>query len=245
MIVLSAGMQKAGSGWYYNLTNDLLVTAGYQDARAIRQRFHLHAALKYHNCLISPHPVKLAAILIPHFLGNTFVVKTHQGPSRGLRFLISSKIAKATYIYRDPRDAVVSAFEHGQKLRQEEKTLSFAKRDSIEAAIVFAQRWLDTWDEWIHYGQALLVRYEDLVADPLNELKRLADFLALEVPADVLLQIVTTYQRRNWSDSNGQSRGLHFNKGAIGRYRQVMNPEQIDLCVEYFGDHLKRMGYMT
>jgi hypothetical protein len=31
MIILSIGMPRAGSGWYYNLTNDLMLAAGAQD----------------------------------------------------------------------------------------------------------------------------------------------------------------------------------------------------------------------
>ena len=41
MIILSTGMPRAGSGWYYNLTNDLIIAAGYQDGHKIRQRYHL------------------------------------------------------------------------------------------------------------------------------------------------------------------------------------------------------------
>jgi hypothetical protein len=244
MIVLSAGMQKAGSSWYCNLTNDLLVAAGYQNARDVRQRYHLHSIMRYRDCLIDrPHLIKLAAISIPHFLGNTFAVKTHYGPTGGVRLLISLKIAKATYIYRDPRDVVVSAFEHGQRLRREGKPHTFAKRDSIESAILFAQRWIEIWDAWTHYGRALLVRYEDLVADPVNELKQLANFLGLEVPEEALPKIVAAYQPENWSDSS-LSQDLHFHKGAIGRYRQVMSPEQMRLCQELFGDYVRRMGYV-
>jgi hypothetical protein len=32
MLVLSAGMPRAGSGWFYNLTHDLLLANGAQDA---------------------------------------------------------------------------------------------------------------------------------------------------------------------------------------------------------------------
>ena len=31
MIVLSAGMPKSGTAWYFNVTNDLLIAAGYAD----------------------------------------------------------------------------------------------------------------------------------------------------------------------------------------------------------------------
>ena len=115
MIVICVGMIKAGSAWYFNLANDLLVAAGHQDAREIRQRFHLHSALKHQDCLLAGHPASKLLLLIPHFLGHTFAVKAHGAASIGRRLLVNSGIAKATYIYRDPRDVVVSAFERGQE----------------------------------------------------------------------------------------------------------------------------------
>jgi hypothetical protein len=34
VIILSVGMPRAGSGWYYNLTNELMLAHGAQDALA-------------------------------------------------------------------------------------------------------------------------------------------------------------------------------------------------------------------
>ena len=101
MIVVSAGMQKSGTSWYFNLTNDLLIAGGYQDIHVIRQKFRLHSILRYPNCNIGQLNLsKLGLLTIPHFCGNKFVVKTHKAPSKSLHYLMSLKIIKATYIYR-------------------------------------------------------------------------------------------------------------------------------------------------
>jgi len=240
MIVLSAGMQKSGTGWYFNLTNDLLVVAGYQDVRAIRQKFRLHSILRHYNCNIGkPTPFELALVAIPHFLGNTFVVKMHGAPSTWIRFLMSTNIMKATYIYRDPRDVVISAFEHGQIIRSRGETHTFGKLDSIEASILYVKGLLTNWDKWTQCTQALIVRYEDLVADPIGELKRLAGFLSLSVSSEGLHRIVATYK----IDQSNEVKGLHFNKVAAGSFRYVMNQKEQDLCKKYFRDYLQRMGY--
>ena len=52
MIILSVGMPRAGSGWYYNLTNDLILATGGQDARQIRKKYHLGRILTEVNCNI-------------------------------------------------------------------------------------------------------------------------------------------------------------------------------------------------
>lgn len=244
MIVLSAGLPKSGSAWYFNLTNDLLVAAGHQDVRAVRQRYHLHSVIKYATCQIdSASRLAKPLILVPHFLGNTFVIKTHAAPTGQVRALISAGIAEATYIYRDPRDAAVSAFEHGCRLREEGKTHSFAKLDTMEAAIRNVQRHLEAWDAWVKYGRALMVRYEDLLADPVEELERLADYLALDVPTRVLPQIATTYQPANLPQIIKEKGRLHFHKGITGRFREIMTGKHLDLCRQQFGDYLTRMGY--
>lgn len=233
MIVLSAGMQKSGTAWYFNLTNDLLVAAGYQDVRAIREKFRLHAILKDYNCNIgNPTPSKLARVAIPHFCRNTFVVKTHHGPTTSLLYLMSLGIVKTTYIYRDPRDVVVSGFEHGQRIRAKGENHTFAKWDSIETSILNVKRLLATWDKWMQCSKSLITRYEDLWADPINELKRLRGFLSLDVSSEELHRIVPNYQT-DQLDATATSY-LHFNKAAIGRFREVMSQRQIDLCRVHF-----------
>ena len=245
MIVLSAGMQKAGTGWYFNLTNDLLVAAGYQDVRDIRDKYDLHSILKYGNCNLEQLTRRnLDLVAIPHFAGNTFVVKTHCAPSTSLRGLVSAGMIRATYIYRDPRDVAISAFEHGQMLRSRGETdHQFARLNSIADAIYLTKRYLVVWDEWMQFGLALTVHYEDLIADIVGELERLAGFLSIDVPSEVLHQIVTAYQVAQIKVDGRKIGRLHFNRGLVGRFKEVMSPEELDLCRQHFGDYLQKMGY--
>ena len=137
-LILSVGMPRAGSGWYYNLTHDLGVAAGYQDAREIRKRYHLQEILTEVNCNIgalTPH--RLFLVLIPVLLGNTFVIKTHSGISRTASSLIQRGVIKPLYIFRDPRDASLSAFEYGERSRQDNRTGEFSKLMTIENGIGF------------------------------------------------------------------------------------------------------------
>jgi len=248
MIVLSAGMEKSGTGWYFNLTNDFLVAAGFQDIRLIREKYHLHSILKYYNCNVrQPTLFKLTFLLIPHFFGNTFVVKTHYSlSSRALHYLMSSKILKATYIYRDPRDVAISAYQHGQKIRARGQVRSFGQLDSIEASILYVKRLLEIWEEWrqcsdVLSNHVLLVKYEHLVEDTVSELKRLADFLEICMPSEALYKISKTY---HVDSPFTNPRGLHFNKGVVGRFRDVMNQKELNLCQEHFGSYLRKMGYL-
>ena len=48
-LVVSAGMQKSGSAYICNIINDLLVHAGFSDARFIKQKYFLDDLMKDHN----------------------------------------------------------------------------------------------------------------------------------------------------------------------------------------------------
>jgi hypothetical protein len=234
-------MQKAGTGWYFNLTNDLLITAGHQDIREVRQRFRLLPVLEGPNCVLNkPTPFNLARLIVPSTFGNTFAVKTHSGPTRAMRYLICAKIMKATYIYRDPRDVAVSAFDFARTQRGKGRSGGMARLQTMEDSIKFVRGRLAVWDRWIGCGRALVARYEDLMADPVNELGRLADFLSLDVRIEDLQRIVAGYERNGPKHHRSN---LHFNQGIAGRFRSVMSQRELELCVAHFGEYLQRMGY--
>ena len=243
MIILSAGIQKSGTGWFFNMTNDLLVAAGKQDVRAVRDRYGLSRILKHENCNLGlPRFLKLVRLLHPHMAGNTFVVKTHTAPTGGLRLFVRTfNVFKVTFIYRDPRDIALSAFDHGQKIRSQGESHTFGRLDTIEKAITETRRWVETWDDWHDLRHIHLVRYETLKQTPAQELRRLVDYLGIEVPADVIEQVAQNYQPDQLKAGRGKS--LHFNKGQVGRFRQVMTPQQIELSHEVLGEYVQKMGY--
>ena len=81
-LIISAGMPRAGSGWCYNLIHDLVVAGGAQDARVIRQKYHLQRILTEVNCNISTLRInRILPVMVPVLMGNKFAIKTHAGPS--------------------------------------------------------------------------------------------------------------------------------------------------------------------
>src|SRR5512143_1085982 len=112
MIVLSVGMPRAGSGWHYNLIHDLMRTTGCAEASDIRKRFKLERILTEVNCNIGVLSFRrLSAVAIPAMLGNTFVIKAHSKPTSAARLMRALRLLRITYIYRDPRDAMLSALD--------------------------------------------------------------------------------------------------------------------------------------
>ena len=116
MIILSVGMPRAGSGWHYNLIHDLMKTTGATDARVIREKYRLQDILTEVNYNIGVLSARrLGMVTLPALLGNTFVIKAHAGPTSTSRLLQRLGLLRISYIYRDPRDAMLSAFEYGQR----------------------------------------------------------------------------------------------------------------------------------
>jgi len=240
-IILAIGMPRAGSGWYYNLVHDLVIAAGGQDARLVRRRYRLGRILTEVNCNIGTlNPQRVFPVTIPALAGNTFAIKTHAGPKPLAVSLIDRGLIRPTYIYRDPRDALLSAYEYGKRKREAGQHGSFTDLKSIEDAIEFIQDYVKISIDWLGLQATLNVRYEELLSKYETQVERLLSFLGLKAHDPVLSPVIDKY--RPEKVTTGQ-KGTHFVKGKIGRYRQKLTPEQQQRCLDAFGDYIERMGY--
>jgi len=241
MIILSAGMPRAGSGWFYNLTHDLMVATGFQDARHIRDRYHLQSILTEVNCNIGALTLRrLTAVMLPSILGNTFVIKTHAAPTPYAQRLINRSLLQPAYIYRDPRDAMLSAFENGQRAREADRQNAFSNLIDFDTTIQFMMRYVRIWELWMQCKQALIIRYEDFLFDYSTQTARLLEFLNLDSHDKAIPGILDQYRPKS---VHTDQKGLHFSHGKTGRFRQVMTADQQDIMAETFGSFLKQMGY--
>ena len=242
-IILAIGMPRAGSGWHYNLVHDLIVAAGGRDARQIRQQYRLGRILTEVNCNIGALTTqRILPVIIPAILGNTFVIKAHAGPKPLAMRMIRSGLIQPTYIYRDPRDALLSAFEYGQRKRAIGRQGPFSDLESIETAIDFMREYVQISEAWLACEQSLSLRYEDLIRDYDNQVSRLLAFFALRKEDPALDPVIQKYRPDKGS---ADQRGTHFVKGKAGRYLEVFTPKQQQLCLDIFGNYLNRMGYST
>jgi hypothetical protein len=241
MIILSVGMPRAGSGWYYNLTNDLMLANGAQDARQIRRRYRLQSILTEVNCNIGAlTPRRITAVIFPSILGNTFVIKAHAALTPYARFMIQRGLIRSSYIYRDPRDALLSVMENGQRALQRGHPNAFSPFAEFEAALHFMVEYLRIWESWMDCQQVLLVRYEDLLLNYETETEQLLEFLALDRAQPQIQAVIEKYRPEK---AQPDQKGIHFSHGKIGRFRQKMSPEQQGKMADQMGAYLTRMGY--
>jgi hypothetical protein len=234
-------MPRAGSGWYYNLVHDLVVASGGQNARVIRKKYHLQNFLTEVNCNISTLRIyRLIPVLIPAMLGNRFAIKTHAGPTRISSWLNQNGSISNIYLYRDPRAALLSAYEYGQKAIKQNRQNAFSQIRTLEEAGEFMQSYVRIWETWRKANNVLMVRYEDLIADYSVEFSRLVDHLNLEIEQDQSKQVFERYRPEKGDPGR---KGTHFSKGEAERFRSVFSQPQLDQFTDMFKAELPGMGY--
>jgi len=240
MIVLSVGMPRAGSGWHFNLIHDLMESAGYIDAHVIREKYRLQSILTEVNCNIGVLSVRrMGMVSLPALMGNDFVIKAHAGPTASSRLLQSMGLLRITYIYRDPRDAMLSAYDYGQRSLKKGRPNAFSHLSDFEKSVDFMMDYVRIWEMWMKEKNVLIARYEDLLTDYDNEASRLVEFLKLDGSRPEVQKVIEGYRP---GAAEGQQ-GLHFFKGKIGRFRESYSAEQQAVLKEKMGGYLSKMGY--
>ncbi|HNB42537.1 MAG TPA: sulfotransferase domain-containing protein, partial [Anaerolineales bacterium] len=229
-----------GSGWHYNLIHDLMKTTGCADAQDIRKKYGLQKILTEVNCNIGVlSPRRLAMVTVPAVLGNTFVIKAHASPSSASRFLASLGMLRITYIYRDPRDAMLSAFDYGQRALAKGRPNAFSHLSDFEKSVDFMMEYVHIWEKWMKEKNVLIARYEDLLTNYEVESAKLVDYLKLDANKPEVRAVIEQYR----PGANDGQQGLHFYKGKIGRFRDAYTSEQQNVLLEKVSPYLERMNY--
>lgn len=240
-LILSVGMPRAGSGWYYNLTQDLVKAWGGADAKDIRKKYRLSRLLTEENCNIGTLSFyRLIPVLVPLAVEPSYVIKVHAERRPLADLLIRLKIIKPTYIYRDPRDALLSAYEYGQKMSSKGYSNAFTHLKTIDDAIRFMDLYIRIAAGWMSHPQILKVKYEDFLQNYDRESQKLASYLGIDSEDESVREVIDRYRPGKKPEVN---RAVHLRKGKIGRHQETFSPEQLDKCSRLFGDFLKAHGY--
>ncbi|MHB8777683.1 MAG: sulfotransferase domain-containing protein [Anaerolineales bacterium] len=240
MIVLSVGMPRAGSGWHYTLIHDLMKTTGCVDARDIREKYHLQNILTEVNCNIGVLSARrLGMVSLPALLGNTFVIKAHAGPTKVSRLFSALGLLRITYIYRDPRDAMLSAYDFGQRALVKGQPNAFSHLSDFEKSVDFMMQYVHIWEKWMTESNVLIAHYESLLTNYDEESSKLVNYLKLDRSRPEVRAVIERYR----PGVNDEQQGLHFYKGKIGRFREAYDDAQQQVLKEKLSEYLPRMGY--
>lgn len=161
MFVLSAGMPKSGSGYIYNPLNETLILAGKADARELKKKYELQSHMRWYNNNIGAlYPPVLFKLLEVSKKEGAFVVKTHAHSSIFHKLFLKMGWLKTIYIYRDPRDVLVSAQDSGKRMAAAGKTEHpFTKCIEFESCLNEVAKWIKSCKTYLHTKGILIVRY--------------------------------------------------------------------------------------
>lgn len=182
------------------------------------------------------------------------LIKTHE--------YYEPRYRKVIYLVRDPRDVVLSLYNFRRKYRSVD--------DSYPIERYVAERFLPgdmdvSWGEhvgsWLgtrmNHPGFLLVRYEDLLQDPLRELGRLASFLGVGGSAETLAQAVErssanrlrqleSVEHEAWVTTKGKRADVPFIAEAIaGAWKQKLPEPSVALIESSWGHLMNHLGYET
>jgi hypothetical protein len=239
MLIVSVSAPRAGSSWYYQMITVLLLAAGQQNAESLREKYRwlFPGATRNMNVGIL-YGTKLLRLAALSQAFGSFAVKTHAKPTRMLRVLSRYRLAKSIFIYRDPRDRLVSIMNIAAKQREAgigERSFAYIQGfdDALEAVTTSYQH----FKMWEQNPETLLVRFEDLVQNRNTEMKRTADFLNLSLSDEAIATALARFDEPN------KEKRLHFVSGKIGTYKEALTPEQIQQANTVLADDIVKLGY--
>lgn len=181
-------------------------------------------------------------LLYVNFVHGDIVLKSHAGPTFFAKLLVNLGLAKVSYSYRDPRDAVLSIIDHGARTRKEliekgeslEGTRGFRHIHNVEDALPEIKKELPKVCAWKKFDGVQLIQYEDFIGNKRDYLTKIAEYLGYNLSKQDLDTIYQKYET---------SKPQNFNKGTKDRYQTEMKPEEIKLCNQAFYDELKEIEY--
>ncbi|OQW92123.1 MAG: hypothetical protein BWK79_15340 [Beggiatoa sp. IS2] len=148
---------------------------------------------------------------------------------------------KEIFLVRDFRDMLCSSLSFNKKLGTDGFGLSAhqLEDDMVRVTQFRAQCLLMTWQR--RSQQAYLVRYEDLVLNPIPTLQGIFDYLHLEHNPSMIDSFLEKSLEDNSTLRNHQT--TSHPKNSIGRWQHDLSHSLKELCQQELAEELKAFGY--
>jgi hypothetical protein len=166
--------------------------------------------------------------------------------------LPSPRHGRVVYVIRDGRDVMVSYWHFMQAMGSRCASL----RELVESPTHgFDVRWQDHVERWLanpYKSEMLVLRYEELSADPRLHARRLMDFLGITVDDAVLDralyqcsfdQMKQREKRLGWDNKKWPADKAFARRGKVGSHRDEMDAATRELFEKQAGGLLHSLGY--
>lgn len=275
MLNLIASYQKSGNTWVRALMTALDAGGESVDINALRgpitaERVFFDDALEIETSdlldreqfRLQPSAYRVA--MPPRAVG--FPMKIHDAwlpaPGASEPPLPRERIGAVVLVVRDPRDVAPSLAQH-RGLSIDEAIAFMADRDTVIAGTrdglrtqlpQFMSSWSAHATSWLESGLRLtLVRYEDLIADPVRAFGAIAiafgrsasdDQLAAAVEAARFEALQAQEAREGFREASRHAPKRFFGSGRAGGWRDRLTAMQADRIVRDHGAVMRKLGYV-
>ncbi len=143
--------------------------------------------------------------------------------------------AKIIHMMRDPRDRYASAKTRWTDMKGRVGAGTAMWLESVRLARRGTRKYPD---------QYMVVRYEELVAQPEPMLRKVCEFLGEEyVPEMLSMMGAPTHRNKGSNSSYGKREVGRISTDSIARYRQVLSPQEIKYMQDFCKDGMREFGY--
>jgi hypothetical protein len=174
------------------------------------------------------------------------LIKTHE-PFR-------PEYKKAIYLARDPRDVALSEFAYQKALGFAGDDFNIYLRRFLRGEVNPFGSWTNHATTWMNAAdsgrsEVLLVCFEELKRNSVQELSRIAEFLGVPVPASRICEAVANNsmdrmrQKEKADPQRASAKGKFIRSGSAGGWRETFTAEQCQLVQQYAGNIMARLGY--
>lgn len=240
-MLVCAGLQKTGSSWWARLAAEVVGRRGGVDLENVRRMWPYGRLItKQEHYFGSLKPARMLAMAPLAVLAGDFVVKTHAPASPMYRRYEAAGLARATLNVRDPRDIALSALDHARLARETGRPDVLDGIGNVDEAVDLVAGFQPLLTSWSDTRKTMLVRYEDLLADPGNQVRRLwelMDFGAIDTAQiDDVVRAVDATAAADW-------RNTKLNVGVAERFRMEMTAPELERANRVLGPLLENLGY--
>ncbi len=191
----------------------------------------------------------------------TTFVKSHNGlmTFEGHPLIYLEHTAGAIYLLRNPFDMVVSFADH-YKVNHDDAIEAISSpyhriNTTKQGIFQILGGWTNHYRSWfsVENFKPLLMRYEDMIRDPVKSFSRFNKFLGLPKNPERLKRAI---RNSSFKEAKGQELKLGFNErsradqqffrvGKVGSYRKVLTERQIGQIIDAHGELLVEAGYIN
>jgi len=228
--VFIAGYPKSGNTWLQNIVCELIYGL---DTTIAPDRLIQQLAI---DVTYRPYYSRV---------GTPMFFKTHYLPRPEYRHVI--------YLVRDGRDAMVSYFHHIKAVNRlkELDTMDVVRNGTY----LFPCKWHEHVEQWLtnpYNAQMIILKYEDIKADPLAALKQFCTFVGVERDTSYLEQVVrrTSFEEmkkkeatQGWDTLKWPKDQAFVRRGTVGSFRDEMPQDVLDEFLSQAESTLRKVGY--